>query len=409
MGRKVRSATARRDLRSGISVWQADRAGHVPAYALTRSLKVDVAIVGAGISGAFMAHSLGRQFGKVAVFDGRPPLHGSTMASTCMLQFEIDTPLTALSDRIGAAKATRAWLRSWRATRELVRLVERAGMRCGLKRSNALYLSGDEFGHRALEQEHAARKRAGLPGDYLSKKQLRDSFGIDREGAILSPDCACADPVRLAAGLLRRASKDGVKVYAPVTIGAVLATPHGVALDAGGHFVEARHCVFCTGYELLKGVPRKGVKIVSSWAIASEPRARYPAWLDKTLIWEASDPYLYLRTTPDRRILAGGEDEDDDSPARRASAMKTKGARLKQKLEKLLPDVDFVPGKTWAGAFGESVDGLPIIDDVPGMPNCTTVMGIGGNGTIYSFIAAQLVSRSLAGHPDKDRDLYRFR
>ena len=74
-----------------------------------------------------------------------------------------------------------------------------------------------------------------------------------------------------------------------------------------------------------------------------------------------------------------------------------------------LGDVDFTLGKEWAGAFGESVDGLPIIDEVPDMPNCHTVMGIGGNGTIYSFTAAQILSRRLKGRQDKDSDLYRFR
>ena len=28
------------------------------------------------------------------------------------------------------------------------------------------------------------------------------------------------------------------------------------------------------------------------------------------LIWESSDPYLYLRTTADDRIICGGEDEE---------------------------------------------------------------------------------------------------
>jgi glycine/D-amino acid oxidase-like deaminating enzyme len=35
------------------------------------------------------------------------------------------------------------------------------------------------------------------------------------------------------------------------------------------------------------------------------------------MIWEASDPYLYLRTTPDGRIICGGEDEDFSDEAAR--------------------------------------------------------------------------------------------
>jgi len=53
----------------------------------------------------------------------------------------------------------------------------------------------------------------------------------------------------------------------------------------------------------------------------------------------------------------------------------------------------------WAGAYGESIHGLLIIDAVPIMPNCFTVMGLGGNGTIYSMIAAGSHVRSAEGPP----------
>ncbi len=404
--RSARSATAERKLRNGISVWQDSTNSSVDTRQLTKSLKADVVIVGAGISGAFVAHALAGLFENVVVVDRRPPLHGSTMASTAMLQFEIDVPLSKLAAQIGWTKAARAWQRSWNATRELKTLIVDEGIRCGYQPRGALYLSGNELGHRALITEQKARKRAGIDGQYLDAAALKEKFGMDREGAIESGDSASANPVQLAAGLLRRS---GAMVYSPVEVKDVLATPHGVVVEAGEHFIEARFAVFCTGYELLKGIPRKGVKITSSWAIASRPKAHYPAWLTDMLIWEASDPYLYLRTTPDRRLIIGGEDEEVDVPSHRARVMPRKTAALERKLRKLLPDVDFTLGKAWAGAFGESVDGLPIIDAVPGMPNCHTVMGIGGNGTIYSFIAAQILSRRLKGRRDKDSDLYRFR
>ena len=356
-----------------------------------------------------MANALKGRFGSVVVVDRRPPLSGSTMASTAMLQFEIDVPLMELSEKIGANKARRAWLRSWRATRQLAHLIDFENIRCGYQARNALYLSGDLLGHRALIEECKTRQRAGVPASYLSARTLKDRFGIDREGAIESPDCGSANPVQLAAGLLRRAVKDGIKVYSPVKIKGVLATKHGVVLDAGECFLECSACIFCTGYELLKNVPSDGVKITSSWAFASQPKAQYPPWLDETLIWEASDPYLYIRTTPDRRVVVGGEDEDTDSASYRVRAGKRKTDALERKLKKLLPTAEFAAAERWSGAFGESRDGLPIIDSVPGMPRCYTVMGLGGNGTIYSFIASQMLSRALLGALDKDSDLYRFR
>src|SRR5690242_17711349 len=135
------SATVEKKLRSGVSVW----AGSAKARtrALKDSIRADVVIVGAGVSGAFMAHALAKRFDKVVVVDRRAPAHGSTMASTAMLQFEIDTPLTELSEKIGPSKAARAWRRSWRATQALVNLVNGEGIRCGMRRADTLYLAGD--------------------------------------------------------------------------------------------------------------------------------------------------------------------------------------------------------------------------------------------------------------------------
>jgi glycine/D-amino acid oxidase-like deaminating enzyme len=403
-----KSATNEKRLRAGNSVWERSPGRHLRTRKLPDSTRADVVIVGAGVSGAFMAHALAGRYDKVVVVDRRPPAHGSTMASTAMLQWEIDTPLTDLREKIGA-KASRAWMRSFRATQDLVKLVEDENILCGLERRNSLYLAGNDKGFRGLEDEAKARRRAGLPGEYLNAADLRERFGIDRTGAILSPDSAMANPVQLATGLLRRAMAKGVAFYSPVDIENVVATKHGVVFDTGAHFIEAKHAIFCTGYELLKGLPTKGTKITSSWAIATRPRAHYPKWLDETLVWEAATPYLYMRTTPDKRLMIGGEDEDIDLPSYRAKSIAHKTARLAAKTKKLLPGIKLSISHEWTGAFGESDDGLPIIDAVPDMPNCFAVMGFGGNGTIYSMIASQVVPTLLKGRPDKDADIFRFR
>ena len=403
------SATNEKRLFAGQPLWASSAKPVKGRHALRDSIRADVVIVGAGISGAFMAHALAKRFDKVVVVDRRAPAHGSTMASTAMLQFEIDTPLTELSDKIGPSKAARAWQRSWRATQNLVKIVNEEKIRCGLRRADTLYLAGADMGSRGLEKEYKARHSIGLPGEFLDHAQLCDVFGIDRTGAIFSSGAASADPVKLTDGLLRRAVANGVSLYSPVEIKDVMAKTHGVVLDTGEHFIEARYAVFCTGYEMLKGIPTEGTKITSSWALASRPRAQMPSWLRSTLVWEAATPYLYMRTSPDGRLIIGGEDEDIDLPSYRARSLPHKTARLVAKAKKLIPDLDFTVSKQWTGAFGESDDGLPIIDRVPDMPNCIAVLGFGGNGTIYSVIASQIVPTLLRGRPDKDAEIFRFR
>ena len=117
-------ATTKRDLRTGRSLWADSPGLGVPVRPLDEAVAVDVAIVGAGISGAFMARELARDH-SVAVLDRRPPLMGSTIASTALLQWEIDLPLTVLAGKIGEARARRAYLRSRSAVDDLSRIVAR--------------------------------------------------------------------------------------------------------------------------------------------------------------------------------------------------------------------------------------------------------------------------------------------
>ncbi|MDQ8028574.1 MAG: FAD-binding oxidoreductase [Brevundimonas sp.] len=400
-------ATIKRDLRTGRSLWADSPGLGVPTRPLDDAISVDVAIVGTGISGAFMARELARDH-SVAVLDRRPPLMGSTIASTALLQWEIDLPLTALSDRIGAAKAKRAYLRSRRAIDDLKQIVADDRIVCGLHDKETLYLAGDEYGHRALSAEAEARATLGLDSRYIGPADLRERFGIDRTGAILSGGSASGDPARLAAGLLRRAAADGARIYSPVEVVEAVSDPDGVTLLTDRHQpVRAGAVIFCCGYEFPQGVPTPGAEVTSTWALATKPRTPCPRWLRETLVWEASDPYLYLRMSRDGRLIVGGEDEASPTAHADPARLKRKCETIARKLERLLPTVEFEIDYSWAGAFGESSTGLPSIGPVPDMQHGWAVMGFGGNGITYSVIASQIVSSALRGKPDPDADLYR--
>ncbi|WP_395649709.1 NAD(P)/FAD-dependent oxidoreductase [Brevundimonas sp.] len=400
-------ATLKRDLRTGRSLWADSPGLGVPVRPLSQAISVDVAIIGAGISGAFMAHELSKD-GSVAVLDRRPPLMGSTVASTALLQWEIDLSLTALAEKIGMARARRAYLRSRSAVDALKAIVAEERIVCGLKDKSSLYLAGDEYGHRALEAEAEARAGIGLESEYIGPAQLRERFGMERTGAIVSAGSASGDPARLAAGLLRRAQARGARVYSQVEVLEAASDPDGVTLltDAG-HAVRAKSVVFCCGYEFPKGVPTPGAKVISTWAMASKPRQRCPAWLRDMLVWEASDPYLYFRMGGDGRLIVGGEDEASPTAHEDEARGRRKCATIADKLKRLLPQVEFEVDYSWAGAFGESATGLPSIGPVEGMDHCWAVMGFGGNGITYSVIASQIVAAEVRGGSDPDAGLYR--
>lgn len=371
------------------------------------STSFDVIIVGAGISGALMAHALAGKALRILVVDRRQPVRGSTIASTAMIQHEIDVPLHVLAKMVGEKKAQRVWQRSARAVEELISLVRDLELKCAFERKHTLFLSGEEYGARALQMEVDARAKAGIKAELLDSFTLRERYGLHRHAAIDSAISASADPAQLTAAFLRNAKVHGIEIAAGIEIKDVRNTDEEVVVSTSeGEMITANHVVFCTGYEFLESIANKSQKLISTWALASRPRLKRPEWLDRYLIWEGSDPYLYFRTTPDGRVIVGGEDEDGDGAYKDSSKVAKKAKILIEKLGDLTGISIGKPDFTWSAAFGVTPNGLPMIGNLPGMKNVFVTMGFGGNGITFSKIAADLISSEILGHRDADWDLF---
>jgi glycine/D-amino acid oxidase-like deaminating enzyme len=81
----------------------------------------DVVVVGAGITGALVSDALTDAGLSVIAVDQRHPAHGSTSASTALLQYELDVPLNELMENVGPQRA----LATYHAAAEGVRLIGR--------------------------------------------------------------------------------------------------------------------------------------------------------------------------------------------------------------------------------------------------------------------------------------------
>lgn len=399
--------TPDKDLRGGRPLWADAPRIEVRRRTRLAGEKCDVAVIGAGISGALVALALAEHGHDVVILDRDIPGRASTIASTAMIQFELDTPLVELAEKKGAKDAASAYRRSFAAVRALGEIIARHDIKCAWKERRALYLAGNAHGWRALRDEAAYRRRIGLPSTFLDSGELETAFGIQRTGAIISDGSAEVNPAQLSAGCLRIAQRFGARLYSPHEVTDVRAHARGVdLLTADGATISARRAVFTTGYTLIPGLPRDKFEQVSTWAIATKPLPAEAFWPGRCLIWEAADPYLYLRTTADNRILAGGEDSKLNSPERRDAATPAKAQRLLAKVQELLPGRRLTLDYAWAGAFADSPTGLPYIAPAPELRHCFAVLGCGGNGITFSVIAADVARAWVEGRTDPDAKLF---
>lgn len=398
--------SAKRDLRTGTPFWLRNGDVHVASSPLDANIDVDVAIVGAGVSGSLVADAMLRSGKRIAVLDRRGAVKGSTPASTALLQFEIDQPLIHLTQKIGRARAARAYWRSATAVDFLRGRIADLGLRCSFRERQTVYLPGNLLNVAGLKQEAKARAHLGLRSCFIDSADLRALTGIKKPGAILSSGAGELDPAALVAGVWRSAIARGARIYAPTEVTDI--DPHRTHVTlttSDGNTLRAQHVVFATGYELVKLINARRYNVFSTWAMATAPQPER-LWPSRCLIWEAANPYLYMRTTLDGRVIVGGEDEEFSDDVKRDALLPRKILAIQRKLKKLLPALNTEPEFTWTGCFGASTTGLPAIGAIPGATRCFAVMGYGGNGITFSAIAAQLIQRAIMGVPDPDADLF---
>jgi glycine/D-amino acid oxidase-like deaminating enzyme len=378
--------------------------------ALQQSIECDIAIIGAGITAALVADALIATGKRVVVVDSRDVAQGSTSASTALLQYEIDTHLVDLVPLLGAKPAIRAY----RACAESFALLESRFPellpQAGYERRASLYLASTEKDIATLRSELAARRDIGFACEWLESEELRRRFGCQRPGGILSALGAQVDPFRLARALFSSCRRHGVQLFARTKVTHIEEQGDSLLLrTAGGHTVTAAHVAVCAGYESLGFLPEGFADVHNTFALVTEPLPTPERTAALPLIWESARPYLYMRATPDGRLMVGGADVPFKNSAARDALLPRQVRRLQQQYEELfdvkLPPVAFA----WAGSFAETRDGLPLIGRVPGMnPRLQFALCYGGNGITYSVHAGDIIRAGIEGRAHALDDVFGF-
>lgn len=399
------------DLRSGCPYWLVHNGLPHTYPALDRDLACEVAVVGGGITGALIGWHLIQAGISTVLLDRREVGWGSTAASTALLQYEIDTPLVKLADMLGQDHAVRAYQACRQAIGKIENLTRTLSEDCHFRRVPSLFLAKKKSDLGFMRREYEARLAAGFDLQWWDRKELREHMGFDRPCALISEDGGQVDPYRLAHALLHHGSQAGLQVHDRTEV-----TRHEVKRGhvhlhtQRGCRVKARHVVFATGYEVKEITRRRLMSLHSTYAFVTEPlpAGAEPLWHRNALIWEHADPYLYLRTTDDRRVIIGGEDEEFQDPEKRDALLPSKVRALHRKLKHLFPDLPFEVAFCWTGTFAETPDGLAYIGQMPGFERAYFSLGFGGNGITYSVLAAEIIRDAVTGRVHPFHDLFRF-
>ncbi|MCK6258508.1 FAD-binding oxidoreductase [Fictibacillus sp. KIGAM418] len=368
----------------------------------------DAVIVGGGMSGALTAFTLAQEGLHIAIVDKREMAAGSSSANTGLLQFSNDIMLHELIDQIGENQAVHFYKLCQKAVDQLKEVAETLPREADMiKRKSICYASTEEHVQK-LQKEYEALSRHGFPAEYWTKADMKEHLPFEKPGALITHGDAEVNPYRFIQGILEYLEQKGIHLFENVEAKETEEQDDGILLHTSIGTFSASHLIYATGYDSIPINEKIGSDINRSYAIATEPIEDLSSWEDNAMIWETKRPYLYMRTTVDHRIIAGGLDEDKPEAPQSEEWIANRAERIQQELEKLFPDLPIKIAYAWGASFGESLDNLPFIGKHPHKNRQYYLLGYGGNGTVYSMLGSHIIRDLILDHPNEDAELVKL-
>lgn len=349
-------------------------------HPLRENISVDVAIIGAGITGITLAHRLKESGRTVAVLEMQSVGMGATGSSTGHLTSALDIDYATLQRKFGHGGASEAATRSQAAIQHIEDLVTRYGIDCQFERVDGWRYVEDANGG-ALEAELPVARAAGLQVELVDRGPLpfmRQALRFAHQ--------AMFNPVQYVEALARRVDGDGCHIFEETRVTKVIAgSPCLVETDR--YVVTAEDVVHATHTPVAVVLPmQRRIAPYTTHVIA----VRLNGPLPMGMYWDTLNPYHYIRPAKTRDgtpvLLVGGEDhrtgEDTDLAARFAAL--TSYARQRFPVAAVVAQ--------WADEIFEPVDGLPYIGHLDAARHVYCATGFSGTGLTFGATAALEIS-----------------
>jgi glycine/D-amino acid oxidase-like deaminating enzyme len=388
------------------------------------SQRVDVAIVGGGLSGLSAAlHLLDRRPGaRVVVIEAARVGAGASGRTTGMLSPGVGQSLAALVRRLGRERARALYFATLAAVREVEALVGREGIDCELAMTGQLVVARSSATRARLEAQAVLLEELELPGERLSDDALARRLRLGPivagvgPAALRLPVAGTLHPGRLIAGLAARVRERGGIIWERARVHAI-GEPRPVRLTLDRGEVIADEVVVATaGYTPALGLLRGRVLPVHLQALVTEPldsaSRAVIGWDGREGVIDGRRLFDYYRLTRDDRVIFGG-----GAPRYRWGGRTDPGhdgralAGLERALSRTFPaGARLRVAGAWSGVIGYVADALPAIQRARGRSGVVHVVGWCGHGVALSVASGAWVTSLLCdGATPQDLPWFRDR
>lgn len=386
---------------------------------LDGDIDVDVAIVGAGMTGLWTAHHLLRRDPalRIAVVDRATVGFGASGRNGGWCSAFLPMSLETVADRYGDAAARRMQEAMHDTVRAVTAFAADHGIADACHRGGTVTLARNGAQVARLRDRIASLARFGFGEEHLRwldrDEALAHCNASQVLGGVHTPHCATVHPARLTHAIARAVLAEGGRICEHTTVRSI--APRRVVTDRG--VIRADVVVRATeGYTVQLPGERRSVLPIYSLMIATAP-IDDATWNriglhERPTFHDARHVIIYGQRTADGRIAFGGR----GAPYHFGSAIRPEydtDERVRQLLERslreLLPAVGDVPiTHHWGGVLAAPRDWTCSVrfDRQSGL---ATAGGYVGDGVATTHLAGQTLAALITDSDDDgDRELVRL-
>ncbi|HKY63255.1 MAG TPA: FAD-dependent oxidoreductase [bacterium] len=384
-----------------LSLWRAIQKERNAYPRLDRDIDVDVAIVGAGITGITAALQLIKAGKKVAILEALQVGGGTTGDSTGNLYVAIQPYYHKIQSKLGD-RIARAVASSRRFSIDYIEsLAREKGIDCSFHRRPWYLYSTDEKNDSIVENEVKTLREIGESIDWVDAFPL--PFKVSK--AAKMENQARFNPLKYIAILAEDLANQGCLLFENTRFLASEEQDGGCLASCEGGKVRAGHLILATH------IP-KGVHILQtlavpyrSYAVAARLQGPLPP---NANFWDTAEPHHATSSQssgsgdPDLLVVADSHHKTGQAPA-------NDHRRMFQQIEEYLRrnyEVASIEYR-WSAQHYQSADGVPYIGRAgEGAEHTYVATGYFADGLVYGTVAGILLSDLILGNKNPWAEVY---
>lgn len=356
---------------------------------LSEDIRVDVAIVGAGIAGLTTAYMLARKGLKVAVLNAGRIINGTTGSTTAKVTAQHNLIYDEFISHFGEEKARLYYEANNEALQWVRSTVEELGIDCQLSNQDAyVYTQSDQYVQK-IQAEYKAYEKLGIPGALVDCTPL----AYPTKAAIIMKDQAQFNPVPFLVKLTEELVRMGAQIYEDTTVVGVMKDKPATVNTEGGAKVTCDYTVSASHFPFndRNGLYFARLHMSRSYVLAVRTEKEFPGGMYIT----AESPGRSLRSVlidGKPAVLISGEEHKTGQ-----------GICTHQHYENLQRFGQETYGiqeilYRWSAQDLFSLDNMPYIgQELPDVPNLFVATGFRKWGMTNSVVSALLNSKLILG------------